>query len=78
MVSFLSSSVITGDTGTIRYILTITVFSQTTRQLDAWLLDMYRGGPPLNQKRMVQFIVKARKIEKGSSNHSIEVQPLFG
>ena len=53
MVSFLSSSVITGDTGTIRYILTITVFSQTTRQLDAWLLDMYRGGPPLNQKRVV-------------------------
>ena len=45
MVSFLSSWVTPGDRGTIRYILTSTVFSQTTRQLDAWILDMSRGGP---------------------------------
>ena len=44
MVSFLSSWVTTRDTGTIRYIQAV-CFSQTTRQLDAWLLDMLGGGP---------------------------------
>ena len=38
MVSFLSSSVTTGHTGTIEYILTSSVFLPTTRQLDAWPL----------------------------------------
>ena len=70
MVSFLSSWVITGDTGTIRYILTITVFSQTTRQLDAWLLDMYRGGPPLNRKRVVQFIVALCLSSRSNTSES--------
>ena len=58
MLSFLSSSVITGDTGTIGYILASSVFSQTTRQLDAWLLDMYRGGPETKTTKHV-------KTEKG-------------
>ena len=45
MVFLLSSWVTTGDTGTIRYILASSVFSRTTRQLEAWLLDTSRVGP---------------------------------
>ena len=45
MVSFLSSWVTTGDTGTTGYMPASSLFSRTTRQLDAWILDMSRGGP---------------------------------
>ena len=74
MISFLSSWVTTGDTG-------------KHRQLHAWLLEMSRVGPwTKHMWSVVQFIValclssrpNTSENMKDPSNHSIEVQPLFG
>ena len=83
MVSFLSSWLKpTGDTGKIRYILGSSVFLQTTRQLDAWLLDMSTGGPWTQNMWFSSLRLLACeegwtfstgwKVRTGSSSHPIE------
>ena len=79
MVSFLSSWLkSTGDTGKIRYILGSSVFLQTTRQLDVWLLYMSIGGPETNACGSVQcgsLLVKKdehlRKDERSEQGHQV-------